>query len=107
MQGEKRVAYDELSIPEWAVDQLTNIFYMQDPDIIKKALLQTILALKDANSLAGSQDSIWHIHARSGTSWLSWDDQMQCSINRLSASQIAMANVNISNHPAKPEDHNM
>ena len=98
MQGKKRSTYDELSIPEWAVGQLTNIFHMQNPDTVKKALLQTILALKDATSLPWPA-----VRAAYGTSMhevelgnLSWGDQMQWAINRLSASQIAMANTHIS-----------
>ena len=107
MQGKKHSTYDELSIPEWAVGQLTNIFHMQNPDTVKKALLQTILALKDATSLPWPA-----VRAAYGTSMhevelgnLSWGDQMQWAINRLSASQIAMANTHISvnqqNHRTK------
>ena len=97
MQGKKQSTYDELSIPEWAVGQLTNIFHMQNPDTVKKALLQTILALKDATSLP------WPAVRAYGTSMhevelgnLSCGDQMQWAINRLSASQIAMPNTHVS-----------
>ena len=107
MQGKKRATYDELSIPEWAAGQLTNIFHMQNPDTVKKALLQTILALKDATSLPWPA-----VRAAYGTSMhevelgnLAWGDQMQWAINRLSASQIAMANTHIAtnqqNHRTK------
>ena len=110
MQGKKRSTYDKLSIPEWAVGQLTNIFHMQNPDTVKKALLQTILALKDATSLPWPA-----VRAAYGTSThkvelgnLSWGDQLQWAINRLSASQIAMANTHIStnqqNHRTKYAD---
>ena len=38
IQGKKRAVYDELSIPEWAVGHLTNIFHMQVKDTIKPLL---------------------------------------------------------------------
>ena len=82
-------------------------FHMQNPDTVKKALLQTILALKDATSHPWPA-----VRAAYGTSMhevelgnLSWGDQMQWAINRLSALQIAMANTHISlnkqNHRTK------
>ena len=78
MQGKKRSTYDELSIPEWAVGQLTSIFHVQNSDTIRKALLQTILVLKDATSLPWPA-----VRAAYGTSMhqvelgnLSWGDQM-------------------------------
>ena len=77
-QGEKRATYDALSIPEWAVGQLINIFHMQNPDTIKMAWLQTILTLKDATSLPWPA-----VREAYGTSMhgvelgnLSWGDQM-------------------------------
>ena len=90
--------YDDLSLPEWAVGQLNNIYQIQDPVVVKKALLQTIMALKDATSLP--RVAVRSAYANSmhemeqGT--LSWDDQTQWSLNRLSASQIGMANANLS-----------
>ena len=96
--GKKRIVYDDLSLPEWAVGQLSNIYQIQDPVVVKKALLQTIMALKDATSLPWA--AVRSAYANSmhemeqGT--LSWDDQTQWSLNRLSASQIAMANANLS-----------
>ena len=65
--------------------------------MVKKALLQTILALKDTTSLpwqavrAAYANSMHDMEQGFPT----WDDQMQWSLNRLSASQIAMANANI------------
>ena len=50
-KGKKRVIYDDLSLPQWAVGQLTNIHQIQDPTLLKQALLQVILALRDATSL--------------------------------------------------------
>ena len=34
-----RTTYDELTIPEWAAGQLTNIYNIQDPGLVKQALL--------------------------------------------------------------------
>ena len=36
MQGKKCSTSDELSIPEWPVGQLTNIFHMQNPTPLRK-----------------------------------------------------------------------
>ena len=96
--GRKRIVYDDLSLPEWAVGQLSNSYQIQDPVLVEKALLQTIMALKDATFLPWV--AVRSAYANSmhemeqGT--LSWDDQTQWSLNRLSASQIAMTNANIS-----------
>ena len=96
--GKKRIVYDDFSLPEWAVGQLNIIYQIQDPVIAKKALLQTIMTLKDATSLPWV--AVRSAYANSmhemepGT--LTWDDQTQWSLNRLSASKIAMANANIS-----------
>ena len=82
---------------------------MQNPDIVKKALLQTILALKDATSLPWPA-----VRAAYGTSRhevelgnLSWGDQMQWAINRLSASQIAIANTHVSTNQQNHRTKNM
>ena len=97
VSGKKRTLYDELSMPEWAVGQLTNIYHIQDPAMVKKALLQTILALKDATSLPWQAVRAAYANSMHDMEQgiLTWDDQMQWSLNRLSASQIAMANANI------------
>ena len=95
--GKKRTLYDELSLPEWVVGQLRNIYHIQDPAIVKKALLQTILALKDTTSLPWQAVRAAYANSMHDMEqgFLTWDDQMQWSLNRLSASQIAMANANI------------
>ena len=94
VNGKKRIAYDELSLPEWAVGQSYNVFHIQDPTTARHALLQVILALKDATSLPWEAvRSAWEnsMHeVEQGT--LTWEDNVQWSLNRLSASQIAMAN---------------
>ena len=51
INGKKQTMYDELSLPEWAVGQLTNICHIQDQVTSKKALPETIMALKNATSL--------------------------------------------------------
>ena len=50
-QGKKRVVYDDLSLTQWAVGQLSNVYLMKDAAVSKQVLLQVILALKDATSL--------------------------------------------------------
>ena len=69
----------------------------QIPTKKKKVLLQTILALKDATSLPWQAVRAAYANSMHDMEQgiLTWDDQMQWSLNRLSASQIAMANTNI------------
>ena len=43
--------YDDLSLTQWAVGQLSNVYQMKDAVVSKQALLQVILALKYATSL--------------------------------------------------------
>ena len=50
-QGKKREAYDDLTLTQWVVGQLSNVYQIKDPNISKQALLQIILAMKDATSL--------------------------------------------------------
>ena len=100
--GKKRVMYDDLTLSQWVVGQLTNIHQMQDMVMLKQALMQVILAAKDATSLPWSTvRSAWatSMHeVEQGT--LSWADTTQWAINRLSASQVAMVNSNtvVQNH---------
>ena len=64
---------------------------------MRQALLQTILALKDATSLPWQAVRIaWatSMHEPEEGS-LTWVDATQWALNRLSASQIAMANSSI------------
>ena len=49
--GRKRVLYDELSMPQWVVGELSNILHMKDQAMARHSLLQVILAMKDATSL--------------------------------------------------------
>ena len=90
--GKKRVIYDDLTLPQWVVGQLSNIYHMRDQTTARHALLQVILAMKDATSLPwtavrGAWATSMH-DLEEGT--LGWKDTTQWSINRLSASQISM-----------------
>ena len=93
--GRKRTLYDDLTVQEWAVGQLSNIYQIQDPVLVKQVLLQVILSLRDATSLP------WQaVRGAWGTSMheieqgsLQWADATQWALNRLSTSQIAMANA--------------
>ena len=91
--GKKRLTYDELSLPQWVAGQLTNIYAMSDPVQVKQAILQMTLAMRDAVSLpwpavrAAWASSMHQVEEGN----LSWAESTQWAINRLSASQIAMA----------------
>ena len=102
VSAKKRIPYDDLSVTEWAVGQLSNVFHIQDTNLARQALLQVILALKDATSLPWEAvRSAWgnSMHEiEQGT--LSWEDNVQWSLNRLSASQIALANARTVNQPS-------
>ena len=84
--------YDELSLPQWAAGQLLNIYHIRDHETARHALLQTIHYIRDAMSL--SWPTVRNAYAVSmheveeGT--LTWSNATQWSINRLSASRIAM-----------------
>ena len=93
--GKKRPKYDELTLPQWVSGQQTNIYSMQDPVLVKQAILQMIMATRDAASLPwpavrGAWAASMH-EVEEGT--LSWANTTQWSLNRLSASQIAMTNI--------------
>ena len=92
--GKKGVPYDELSMAQWVTGQLNNVYNMKDPLMARHALLQVILAIKDATSLPwGAVRSAWatSMHDLEEGN-LHWDDATQWAINRLSASQMSMAN---------------
>ena len=94
VQGRKRLAYDDLTLPQWVSGQLSNIYNIQDPSVVKHALLQLIMATKDASSLPWpTVRDAWVVtmHAvEEGR--LGWEDTNQWSFNRLGASQIALSN---------------
>ena len=106
-QGKKRVVYDDLSLIQWAVGQLSNVYQMKDATVSKQALLQVILALKDATSLPWQAvRSAWatSMHEIEDGS-LTWVDATHWSLNRLSASQIAMADASIVSNGASQQLH--
>ena len=49
--GNKRIGYDDLTLPQWAAGQLTNMLQIKDTTLMKQALLQVVLSLCDASSL--------------------------------------------------------
>ena len=102
--GKKRVAYDDLSLPQWISGQLSNIHAIADPTVSKQALLQVIHAMRDAVSLpwpavrAAWASSMHQVEE----GYLSWADATQWAINRLSASQVALAHTQA---PTQPSPH--
>ena len=78
---------DDLSLPEWAVGQLTNVHQIQDPTLLRQALLQVILDLRDATSLPWQavRDAWSHAMHDIEEGRLTWADSTQWAINRLSA----------------------
>ena len=94
--GRKRITYDDLSFPQWVSGQLTNIYNIQDPNLAKQALLQVIMSTRDAASLPWPVvRNAWAVsmhEVEEGS--LDWSQTTQWSLNRLSASQLAMTNAN-------------
>ena len=81
---------------QWVTGQLNNVYSMKDPSTAKHALLQVILAIKDATSLPwGAVRSAWatSVHDLEEGN-LHWNDATQWAINHLSASQMSMAILN-------------
>ena len=79
-----RPTYDELSLPQWVSGQLTNIYNIQDPVLVKQALLQVIMATWDATSLPwpavrGAWAASMH-EVEEGT--LGWANTTQWSLNK-------------------------
>ena len=94
VHGRKRLSYDDLTLPQWVSGQLSNIYNIQDPSTVKHALLQLIMATKDASSLPWpTVRDAWAVSMHAVEEGrLSWDDTNQWSFNRLGASQIALSN---------------
>ena len=102
VNGKKIIAYDELSLPRWAVGQFYHLFHIQDPTTARHGLLQVILAHKDATSLSGEAvRSAWGNSMEQSS--VTWEDSVQWSLNRLSASQIAMVSTGTIN-PKETQD---
>ena len=92
--GNKHIGYDYLTLPQWAAGQLTNVLQIKDTTLMKQALLQVVLLLRNASSLPwpvvrGARAMSMH-EVEDGR--LGWNDIMQWSLNHLSASQISMVN---------------
>ena len=100
----KKVTYDDLTLPQSVTGQLTNIYHMNDQTTARQALLQVILAMKDATSLPWTAvKNAWATSMHDlEEGHLSWDNSTQWAINRLSASQISMANSQVT-HPTQPK----
>ena len=95
--GRKHVVYDNLSMAQWAVGQLSNIYNMKNPDTSHQALLQVILAIRDATSLPWpAVRNAWaaSMHeVKDGT--FMWGNSTQWALNLLRASQIAVMNSQV------------
>ena len=95
--GCKCVVYYDLSMAQWAVGQLSNIYNMKTLDTSRQALLQVILAIKDATSIPWpAVRNAWEASMHEvddGT--LMWGNSAQWALNCLSASQIAVMNSQV------------
>ena len=78
----KRTTYDDLTLHEWAVGQLTNVYQMRNPNTAKQARLQVIMALKDATSLPWQAvRAAWAYSKYDVEGVLTWDNSMQWAVN--------------------------
>ena len=55
VNGKKRIAYDELSLPEWAVGQLYNVFHIQDPTTARHHCYRSFWHLRIPHPYLGKQ----------------------------------------------------
>ena len=90
----RKPAYDDLTIAQWASGQLNNALQIQDNTVLRQVLTQVTLALTDAVSLPWvAVRAAW---AASMTQVeegrLSWANETQWSLNRIGASQVAVLN---------------
>ena len=81
--GKKRIPYDDLTLPQWAVGQLSNIHQIENPSLVKQSLLQVILALRDATSLPWQAVRNAWAHSMHDVEegCLTWADNTQWSLN--------------------------
>ena len=49
--GKKRAVYNDLNMAQWVSGQLTNVYNIQDPILLKQVLLQVIMATRDNTTL--------------------------------------------------------
>ena len=82
-------------LPQWAGGQLSNIHQIEDPSLVKQSLLQVILALRNATSLPWQAVRNAWVHSMHDVEegHLTWADNTQWSLNRLSNSESTMVNV--------------
>ena len=94
VQGRKRLAYDDLTLPQWVSGQLSNIYNIQDPSVVKHALLQLIMATKDASSLPWpTVRDAWAVSMHTVEEGrLGWEDTNQWSFNRHHKSRYPTVN---------------
>ena len=86
--------YDDQNMAQWVSGQLTNVYNIQDPTLLKQLLLQVIMATRDATTLPWQAvKSAWatSMHEIEEGS-LQWFNTTQWSLNRISTSQLAMTN---------------
>ena len=91
------IPHDELSMAKWVAGQLSNVYNKKDPFTAKYALLQVILADKDATSLPwGAVREAWATSMHDlEEGHLRWEDGTQWAIIRLSTLQMSMANSKV------------
>ena len=103
MNGKKRPVYDDLTMAQWVSGQLTNVYNIQDPTLLKQVLLQVIMATRDATTLPWQAvRNAWatSMHQIEEGS-LQWSDTTQWSLNHISASQLAMTNFQTTSQTKK------
>ena len=93
--AKKRVRYDDLMLAQWITGQLSNIHHMGDQTAVMHSLLQVILAMKGTTLIPWTAVlNAWAMHdLEEGNRHLS--NATQWSLNRISASQILMANSRV------------
>ena len=85
-------------LPQWVASQFTNMYAMSDPILVKQAILQITLVMCDAASLPwAAVKSAWASSMHEvEEGLLTWADSTQWTINRLIASQAALAQPQLS-----------
>ena len=101
MNGKKRPVYDDITMAQWVSGQLTNVYNIQDPILLKQVLLQVIT--RDATTLpwqAVKNACATSMHEIEDGS-LQWSNTTQWSLNRISGSQLAMTNFQATSQTKK------
>ena len=58
-RAQKMINYDDLTLPQWVADQLTNAIQIQDNDILRSV----IFTMRDASTLACSEGGLCILNA--------------------------------------------